>query len=134
MLKDIDMPKVTAVGVAIAREENELGDELYYAYLINMSNEVIESILIRSSGYGEHEGNVFETTELRRFYDRLDKKSSMKIEPVLKEALVLSNQYWVSFYIGKVLCDRKYVFVPGSVDPTNFITLPFVDQEGVMIK
>lgn len=134
MLKDIDMPKVTAVGVAIAREENELGDELYYAYLINMSNEVIESILIRSSGYGEHEGNVFETTELRRFYDRLDKKSSMKIEPVLKEALVLSNQYWVSFYIGKVLYDRKYVFVPGSVDPTNFITLPFVDQEGVMIK
>ncbi len=134
MLKDIDMPKVTEVGVAIAKEENELGDELYYAYLINMSNEVIENILIRSSGYGEHEGNVFETTELRRFYDRLDKKSSMKIEPVLKEALVLSNQYWVSFYIGKVLYDRKYVFVPGSVDPTHFITLPFVDLEGVMIK
>lgn len=138
MLKDIDPPKVEDVAVAIALEQetDNLGQEVktFHAYLINLRNEAMENILIRSNGYGEHEGKNYETTELRRFYDQLGPKDYLKIEPILEDALVLSNQYWVSFYIDKVLYDRKYVFVPGSVEATNFITLPLVGKTGVMIK
>jgi hypothetical protein len=134
MLRDIDVPKVTDVAVAIALEVDELGAENYYAYLINLKNETLENVLIRSNGYGVLEDNRYETTELRRFYDDLEPKSFIKIEPVLADALKLSNQYWVSFYVDKVLYDRKYVFVPGSVDPANFIKLPLVEEQGVMIK
>ncbi len=134
MLKDIDRPLVEDVAVAIAPELSDGGEEVYYAWLINLRNEPLETILIRSSGYGVHDGTKYETSELRRFYDKLDAQSAMKIEPVLKEALVLSNQYWVSFYIHKVLYDKKYVFVPGSIDKSNYIALPFVGHEGAMIK
>jgi len=134
MLRDIDVPKVTDVAVAIACEVDELGGENYYAYLINLKNESLENILIRSNGYGVLEDNRYETTELRRFYDDMEAKSFIKIEPVLADALKLSNQYWVSFYVDKVLYDRKYVFVPGSVDPVNFITLPLIEEQGVMIR
>ncbi|MGF1564803.1 MAG: hypothetical protein ACFCUH_05495 [Flavobacteriales bacterium] len=134
MLKDIDVPKVDQVAVAITREVNLLNEEEYNAWLINFKGDALENVLIRSSGYGVHEGNKYETTELRRFYDRIEPNAAIKIEPVLAEALHLSNQYWVSFYDGKVLYDRKYVFVPGSIDPSNYITVPFVDLEGVMIK
>lgn len=134
MLKDIDAPKVTDVAVAIALEVDETGAENYYAYLINLKNEGLENVLIRSNGYGVLGDNHHETSELRRFYDDLDAKSFIKIEPILPDALQLSNQYWVSFYVDKVLHDRKYVFVPGSVEPTNFITLPLVKAQGVMIK
>lgn len=48
--------------------------------------------------------------------------------------VVLSNQNWVRFYIDKVLYDKKYVFVPGSVEDANFITLPLIGSKGVMIK
>lgn len=134
MLKDIDRPAVEDVAVAIAPEPGEGEEGNYYAWLINMRDEPLENLLIRSSGYGAHEGNEYETTELRRFYDKLDAQSAMKIEPVLKEALVLSNQYWVSFYIHKVLYDKKYVFVPGSIDSSNYVALPFVGLQGTMIK
>lgn len=134
MLKDIDMPKVTDVGVAISYETGPDGEAAYYAWLFNFMNEPLETVLIRSNGYGIHEGHRYETTELRRLYDHVEPQSAIKIEPVLDEALKLNNQYWVSFYIGKVLCDRKYVFVPGSIDPSHFIALPFVHLEGVMIK
>lgn len=134
MLKDIDRPTVEDVAVAIAPEIGDGGEEVYYAWLINLRDEPLENILIRSSGYGVHEGNKYETTELRRFYDKLDAQSAMKIEPVLKEALVLSNQYWVSFYVHKVLYDKKYVFVPGSIDSSNYVALPFVSLQGAMIK
>lgn len=134
MLKDIDRPQVDDVAVAVAPEPGESGEDVYYAWLINLRDETLENIMIRSSGYGVHEGNKYETTELRRFYDRLEAKSAMKIEPVLKEALVLSNQYWVSFYIHKVLYDKKYVFVPGSIDSSNFTALPFVGLDGTLIK
>lgn len=134
MLKDIDPPKVEDVALAISEETNELNETHYFAYLINFKDEPLENILIRSNGYGEHDGKKYETTELRRFFPKLEAKSAMKIEPILEEAFKLNNQYWVSFYIGKVLYDKKYVFVPGSVAEANFIELPYIEEQGVLIK
>ncbi|MCH2197321.1 MAG: hypothetical protein MK081_00940 [Flavobacteriales bacterium] len=134
MLKDIDNPKVEGVAFAIAEEVNELNEKSYIAYLINLKDEPLENVLVRSSGYGEQDGKQVKTTELRRFYDSIEPKSAQLIEPVLKEALTLTNQYWVSFYNDKVLYDRKYVFVAESVNESNFISLPLIDYSGVLIK
>ncbi|WP_306641295.1 hypothetical protein [Sanyastnella coralliicola] len=134
MLKDIDNPKVEGVAFAIAEEVNELNEKSYVAYLINLKDEPLENVLVRSSGYGEHDGKQVKTTELRRFYDSIEPKSAQLIEPVLEEALTLTNQYWVSFYNDKVLYDRKYVFVAESVNESNFISLPLIDHSGVLIK
>ena len=134
MLTDIDIPKVKEVAVAITLDGDDHGETTYAAWLLNFMDTSLENVLIRSSGYGVHDGHKYETTELRRFYASIGAKEAIKIEPILAEALNLNNQYWVSFYVGKVLYDRKYVFVPGSIDLAHFIAVPFVGLPGVMIK
>ncbi|MFT4777571.1 MAG: hypothetical protein ACJAU0_002202 [Flavobacteriales bacterium] len=134
MIKDIDQPEVDGVSVAITEFTNEEGEKEWTAYLINLREETLEKVLIRSNGYGEKEGEKFKTSELRRFIEEVGPLSTTQIEPILPEALELNNQYWVSFYVGKVLYDKKYVFEPGSVSKANFISIPFIDKVGVVIE
>ncbi|MFT4683314.1 MAG: hypothetical protein ACI87M_000814, partial [Yoonia sp.] len=102
MIKDIDQPEVDGVSVAITEFTNEEGEKEWTAYLINLREETLEKVLIRSNGYGEKEGEKFKTSELRRFIEEVGPLSTTQIEPILPEALELNNQYWVSFYVGKV--------------------------------
>jgi hypothetical protein len=46
----------------------------------------------------------------------------------------LNNEYWVSYYIGKQIYDKKFIFLPESIIDSNFIKLPVVNKPGVMIK
>jgi len=39
----------------------------------------------------------------------------------------------VSFSHDDYLYDRKFIFVPGALEPTNFTDIPFLDKRGVMI-
>lgn len=134
MIKDIDQPEVDGVSVAITETTNEAGEKEWTAYLINLKEEPLENVLIRSNGFGEKDGEEFKTSELRRFIERVEPLSTTQIEPILSEALDLNNQYWVSFYVHKVLYDKKYVFEPGSVSEPNFISIPFIDKVGVVIE
>ena len=53
---------------------------------------------------------------------------------VQKEVLAIANEYWVSFSFNDYLYDKKYVFVPGSLDEMNFTEIPFLNRKGVMIR
>ena len=46
MLKDIDIPKVEDVAVGIVPEMNQLGDEMWNVYLINLKSASIEGVLV----------------------------------------------------------------------------------------
>ncbi|MDG1779434.1 MAG: hypothetical protein P8H59_00665 [Flavobacteriales bacterium] len=132
MIKDIDQPEVDGVSVAITEEVNEEGEKQWTAYLINLKEDTLENVLIRSNGYGIKDGEESKTSELRRFIERIDPLTTTVIEPLLGEALELNNQYWISYYVDKVLYDKKYVFEPGSVSEANFISIPFIDKQGVV--
>lgn len=134
MKADIEPPKVTDVAVAIVRRYDEINNEDWGVYLINLKSTPLEVVLVRSSGYGTIDSHKIETTELRRHFELIPPKSYQLIEPIQSEVFGLSNQYWVSFYIDKVLYDKKYIFVPGSIDPRNFIIIPLIEEQGVMIK
>ncbi|MBI1267622.1 MAG: hypothetical protein GC193_09370 [Cryomorphaceae bacterium] len=134
MREDIEPPKVTDVAVAVVQRFDEINNEIWEVYLLNLKDIPLEVVLIRSSGYGMIEGHKIETTELRRHIELIEPKSCLLIEPIQPEVFALSNQYWVSFYIHKVLYDKKYIFVPGSIEPRNFITVPLIEEQGVMIK
>jgi hypothetical protein len=56
------------------------------------------------------------------------------IEPIQKEVFGLNNEYWVSFYIGSNIFDKKFIFLPESITEDNFIRIPFIDRPGVMIR
>lgn len=134
MKKDIIHPVVEDVAVAIVREQNEKGETEWNVYLLNLKNEVIEGVLVTSSGYGELGGEKRQTSTLRHFLDIVPGRTYAKIEPILEDLFGMSNQYWVSFYLNKQIYDKKYVFLAESVKEENFITIPLLKKKGVMIK
>lgn len=134
MLKDIHEAKVEDVAMAVVREEDEDGEEGWYVYLINRKDLAIENVLVSSRGYGELEGETRHTSVLRHHLETLEPKSWARIERIVEDVFALSNQYWLSFYIGKKLFDKKYIFLAGSIDENNFTTIPLMEKRGVMIE
>lgn len=134
MRKDIHPPKVEGVAMAVVREKDEDGEDAWFVYLINRNDHAIENILVSSRGYGEIEGESRKTSELRHLLESLGPKSWARIERIVEDVFPLSNQYWLSFYVGRDLHDKKYIFLAGSIDEANFTTLPLMDKRGVMIE
>lgn len=134
MRKDIVPPKVEGVAMAVVREPDEEGANAWYVYLINRREVTLENVLISSRGYGEIEGEERKTSEMRHHLEKLGPKSWARIERIVEEVFALSNQYWLSFYIGRQLHDKKYIFLAGSIDEANFTNLPLMGVRGVMIE
>ena len=134
MKKDIVLPVVENIAVAVVKEQNEAGEEIWNVYLLNLKDEAIEGVLVSSTGYGELEGEKRQTSTLRHFLDVMQANSFAKIEPIMENVFGLNNQYWVSFYYKKVMYDKKYVFLAESITSDNMITIPLIKKKGVMIK
>ncbi len=134
MKKDIEFPKVTDVAVAIVSEKNELNQEEWNVYLLNLKDEPIEGVLVSSRGYGELNQEKRNTSELRHFLNVINKKSFAKIEPIIEEVFGLNNEYWVSFYHDKKMYDKKFIFLPESITKNNLISVPLINKKGVLIK
>jgi len=134
MKSDIKPPVVTDIAVAIVHEEGEDGTMVWNSYLLNMKNETIEGVLVSTKGYGKKEKESVKTSMLRHFLDTLKPRSFAKIEPIVEDLVGLSNEFWVSFYLNKVMHDKKYVFMAESIKEQNLINIPLIDKKGVMIK
>lgn len=133
MKKDIIIPKVEDVAVAVVREENELAQDEWFVYLINMKNEDLESVLVSSKGYGEKDNERVKTSVLRHFLDTVKAQSFQKVERIDEHVFGISNEYMVSFYLDKVIYDKKYIFLVESIKEENFVTVPLLNKKGVMI-
>jgi hypothetical protein len=136
MAKNIEIRKVEDIIIAIApREEGEEGYEDFWdAYLINLMDTPIHSVLVNSRGYGEINGEKRQTSALRYFWEEIGPLMIVKIEPIHKAVFELASEFWISFSHDNYLYDKQYVFVTGSLDPMNFTDIPFLDRQGVMIR
>ncbi len=136
MIKDIPLLKVEDLALAVApREPHEEDAEAFWdCFLINLKEEPIYSVLVNSTGYGEIEGEMRRTSTLRYFWEAIGPLEIIKIEPIQKTLLPLANEYWVSFSYQDYLYDKKYVFVPGSLEEQYFTEIPFLNKRGVMIR
>jgi hypothetical protein len=134
MKKDIIPPVVEDIGVAVVKEKNAEGAEEWNVYLINFKPETIEGVLVTSTGYGELNGEPRKTSTLRHFLDTLGPGEFKKIEPIQEEVFALSNEYWVSFYLNKVMHDKQYVFLAESICENNLIKIPLIKKRGVLIR
>jgi hypothetical protein len=134
MIKDIHAPRVEGVAMAVVPEVDETGDDAWYVYLINEQEIALENVLVSSRGYGQIEGEKRATSEMRHFLGELGPRSWARIERIVEEVFPLNNQYWLSYYVGRDLHDKKYIFLPESIQPENFTTLPLMNKRGVMIQ
>lgn len=134
MIKDIHPPEVTDIALAIVREENEHAELVWNVYLVNLKDELIEGVLVSSSGYGTMNDEPVKTSVLRHFLDTVEPMSFAKIEPIIEDVFVLNNEYWVSFYINNVMYDKKFIFLAGTINEAYFTSVPVLFKKGVMIR
>lgn len=134
MKKDIVPPIVENIAVAIVKEQNELHEPEWNVYLLNFKQENIEGVLVTSKGYGMYNNEDVKTSTLRHFLDVIKANDFKKIEPIVENVFGLSNEFWVSFFIGNVMYDKKYIFLPETIKDENFILIPMINKKGVIIK
>ena len=132
MKKDIEFLVAKDVYVAITHDwigEDFLAKE-YNAYLINNRNTPIEMVLIVSKGYTTNQ----KTSTMRHAIGVVPAKGFEKIEMVQEEVLSLTNEFFVTFYVGRELYERKFVFEKNTVTSKNFTHIPILGKEGILAK
>jgi hypothetical protein len=111
-----------------------LEDAGWSVYLINQKEVRIEGVLVSSRGYGKIGDADVETSVLRHFLETIEPKSFVKIEPIMEDVFRLTNEYWVSFYIDGMIYDKKFIFLPETINSAFFTTVPIIEKKGVLIS
>ena len=133
MIKDLPENNVKDIAIAVALEKESAESKVWYVYLINLKKEPIENVLITSKGYGEKNGEQVKTSVLRHMFPIVESGRYKVIEPIDEQTFGLNNEYWLSYYIGDQIYDKKFIFLPESIIDVNFIKIPVVNKPGVMI-
>jgi hypothetical protein len=136
MKKDIEIPKVENISVAVVKELNEEKTvEIYNVYLINQNSSPIKNAMVSSKGYGENKttGEKVKTSTLRHFIGDVDGKDYAKIEPIMEEVFGINNEFWLSYYEGSQMFDKKFIFLAETICEENMINVPVIKRKGVVI-
>jgi hypothetical protein len=133
MRKDIHIPKVTDVSMAVVRE-TEGSDAEWGVYLLNHKNVPLQDIIVSSKGYGVINEEPIKTSTLRHFFDSIGPNDTLKVEKIMPEVFGLNNEYMLTFYIDGTIHDRKFIFVPDSIVEENLIQIPLIELPGILIK
>jgi hypothetical protein len=131
MKKDIEIPKVEGVYIAVVNEYNDIyKTQDWNAYIINDKDVDLEMVLIVTSGYSEDK-----TTSLfRKKLDRLPKKSYAKIELMQEELFALNNTFKVTFFEGNKMFDKTYLFRKNTINLKALQAVPLMSVKGVLVK
>jgi hypothetical protein len=132
MKKDIDFDPVEGVSVAIATQQNELGQPVWNVYLLNNNPFELDNVLVTSKGYGVLEGEEIKTSVLRHMFEQVEAKSFVQIEPIDPAIFHINNEYWVSYYIGQKIYDKKFIFVPDAIVESHLIDISMLNLRGVL--
>jgi len=133
MRKDFVIPEVKGVSVAIINEEVE-GEQGWYVYLINENKEELRNVLVTSTGYKKEQDEVIKTSTLRHMIADLPANSYARVESIMDDVFHLNNQYWVSFQKQGIMYDKKYIFIPDSIQDKNKTLVPVVGKSGILIS
>lgn len=132
MKKDIEFRTVEGVSVAIATTTDESGADVWNVYLLNHNSFPIENVLVTSKGYGILNKDEVKTSVLRHMFERIEAKAFVQIEPIDPALFHINNEYWVSYYVGRQIYDKKYIFVPDSITQENLIEIGMLQMQGVL--
>ena len=133
MKKDIKIPEVTDIFMAVVKEYNkEFQCDDWNAYIINNKKIAVEMVLIVSKGYDEDK--LIETSLMRHKIDNLPAKSFAKVELLQGKVLKLSNFFNVTFFEGNVMLDKKFLFEKNTIKESALRTIPLLNKRGILVK
>lgn len=135
MKKDIIIPEVENVFVAAVQEwSDDFMEKVWFAYLVNDSDFLIESVMVVSKAFGTIDGEMKKTSLLRHAFIEIPPVSVMKIEMIYKSVLALNNDFSVSYFIGDKLYDKKFIFKANSINETATEEVPILFVEGIIVR
>lgn len=133
MKKDLPENIVEEISIAVVLESETPNSKEWNVYLINMKDIAIETVLVTSKGYGLKDGEDVKTSTLRHMIPEIAAKDYAKIEAIDEQVFGLNNEYWVSYYIGREIFDKKFIFLPESIVESNMMRIPIINKPGVMV-
>ncbi len=131
MKKDIQIPEVTNVEVAIVYEYNDIyKTDDWNVYIINNKSVDLEMVVIVSQGFSETKT----TSLLRKKIDKLPANSFAKVELIQPELFKLNNRFQVTFFEGNTLYDKTFTFKANSIKEGALRMIPELQKRGVLAK
>ncbi|RCS26057.1 hypothetical protein DUT90_09780 [Polaribacter sp. WD7] len=131
MKKDIQIPEVTNVEIAIVYEYNDIyKTDDWNVYIINNKDVDLEMIVIVSQGFSETKT----TSLLRKKLEKLPANSFAKVELIQPELFQLNNRFQVSFFEGNMLFDKTFIFKQNTVKEGALRMISEIKKRGVLAK
>jgi hypothetical protein len=95
----------------------------------------MEGIIVTSTGYGENAstGEKVKTSTLRHCLEVLLPNEAAKIEPIMEDVFGLANEFWISFWVEDVMYDKKFVFLPETIDESKMKMIPSLGKKGILL-
>lgn len=136
MKQDIPFDLVEGVSVAVVPAEEALapeGQTVWQVYLLNLNDFPLQNVIVNANGYGLQEGGKkVRTSTLRYLFEEVPPRTAVPVEPIDSALFHLNNQYWVSYYHGAQIFDKKFIFVPDSIVAANFTHIALLNRMGVL--
>ncbi|PHR73217.1 MAG: hypothetical protein COA67_03370 [Lutibacter sp.] len=131
MKKDIEIPKVTDVFMAIVKEYNsDFRCDDWNVYLINNKAIDLEVVLIVSRGYDDKD----QTSIMRKKIECLPANSYAKIEFIQPELFKLNNEFKVTFFADNQLFEKTFLFAKGTIKDSSLRMIKEFDKKGIISK
>lgn len=129
MKKDIQIPEVTNVEMAIVYEYNDIyKTDDWNVYIINNKDVDLELVVVVSQGFSETK----KTSLLRKKLDKLPTNSYAKVELIQPELFALTNEFKVTFFEGNTLYDKTFTFKANSIKEGVLRMIPELNKRGVL--
>ena len=131
MKKDIQIPEVSGVEIAVVYEYNPLyKTDDWNIYILNNKKVALEMIVIVSQGFSETKT----TSLLRKKLAVLPANSFAKVEFIQPELFVLNNRFQVSFFENNHLKDKTFLFEKNSIKEGGLHMISEIKKRGILAK
>ena len=129
-------PQVENVALALVELPIENADPEYVVFLINNRDDIMEGIIVASTGFGTHptSGESIKTSTLRKGIEVMMPGEAARIEPIMPDLFEINNEFWVSFWVHETMYDKRFVFEAGTIDPKKFNWIPSLNANGIILE
>jgi hypothetical protein len=135
MREELLGPKVEGISLALVELPIEGGEPEYVVYMLSSREDIIEGIIVTSTGYGlDATGQEIKTSTLRKGIEVMLPNEAARIEPLMPDLFRLNNEFWVSFWADDVMYDKRFVFKANTIDPKKFVDIPHLNAKGIIIE
>lgn len=131
MKKDIQIPEVTGVDIAVVYEYNDVyKTDDWNVYIVNKKDIDLEMVVIVTQGFSETKT----TSLMRKKLDLLPANSYAKVEFIQPELFKLHNRFQVSFFEGNTFFDKTFLFEKNTIKEGALRMIPQLKKRGILAE